>query len=190
MLMSASVAELPARDIQRLEMKPLGPINGKSFGTSISPWVVTLEALEPFAAEPPTREIPPTPYLSDSKAKSSYDVSLRAEIVSRGKSTQLCRAQLRWMHWTFRDMLAQQTINGCTVNTGDLLATGTVSVLGDDEHGCLLESTMGGRVAFTLGDGQERTWLEDGDEVRLSGIAGPGVGFGDCSGTISPALPF
>lgn len=165
-------------------------MNGKSFCTSISPWVVTLEALEPFAAAPPPKDSPVAAYLQDPKEKSSYDISLGVEILKRGKWTRLCKSELKAMYWTFRDLVAQQTINGCNVNTGDLLGTGTVSGTGDDEHGCLLETTMGGKKSIKLSGGDEMTWLQDGDEVRLTGFSGNGVGFGDCTGVIMPALPF
>ncbi|KAJ3940206.1 hypothetical protein N0V92_013931, partial [Colletotrichum tropicale] len=117
------------RDIQGFEMNPLGPMNGKSFGTSISPWVITLEALEPFATRPPTKDVPAQPYLLDHKEKSSYNIALKAEVLADGQTTT-------------------QTINGCNLNTGDVLATGTVSGAGDDEHGCLLEMTKGGKTAM------------------------------------------
>ncbi|OHE91894.1 X-Pro dipeptidyl-peptidase C-terminal non-catalytic domain-containing protein [Colletotrichum orchidophilum] len=179
-----------ARDIQGLEMSPLGPMNGKSFGTSISPWVVTLEALEPFATQPPPKDIPTQSYLLDKKEKTSYSIALKAEILTGDGATMVCRAQLGWMYWTFRDLVAQQTINGCNLNTGDVLATGTVSGAGDDEHGCLLEMTKGGKVGWKTSNGQDRTYLLDGDGVRMSGQAGDGVGFGDCVGFIGAARPF
>ncbi|KAH7166213.1 fumarylacetoacetase [Dactylonectria macrodidyma] len=179
-----------ARDIQGFEMQPLGPLNGKSFGTSISPWVVTLEALEPFATEPPAKQSAVKAYLQDKKAKSSYNIKLSAEVLSEGSETNVCKAQLQWISWTFRDLVAQQTINGCNINTGDLLATGTVSGVGDDEHGCLLEMTRGGKVEWELSNGKKRRYLEDGDGVRLTACAGEGVGFGDCTGFISAAKPF
>ncbi|KAI1503556.1 fumarylacetoacetase [Biscogniauxia marginata] len=176
-----------ARDIQAFEMMPLGPMNGKSFGTSISPWVVTLEALEPFATTRPARETPVTAFLQEPKERPAYNITLEAEILSNGKATKVCTSNVSWMYWTFRDLVAQQTVNGCNINAGDVLGTGTVSGTGDDEHGCLLESTKGGKVEFTLVDGQKRTYLQDGDGLRMSGFAGDGVGFGDCTGFITPA---
>ncbi|KAF6845343.1 X-Pro dipeptidyl-peptidase C-terminal non-catalytic domain-containing protein [Colletotrichum musicola] len=179
-----------ARDIQGFEMNPLGPMNGKSFGTTISPWVITLEALEPFATQPPPKDAPVQPYLLDKKEKSSYSIALQAEVLADGQATTVCNAQLSWMHWTFRDLVAQQTINGCNIDTGDVLATGTVSGGGDDEHGCLLETTKGGKVGWKLSNGQDRTYLQDGDGVRISGYAGGGVGFGECVGFVDAARPF
>lgn len=165
-------------------MRPLGPLNGKSFGTTVSPWVVTLEALEPFACEPPAKMFEPKPYLQDNKAKSTYDVKLEVEVLRGGKATTVCTAQQKWMYWTFRDLVAQQTINGCNLNTGDLLGTGTVSGLGDGHHGCLLELKKAGGVAPRLADGRPMVWLQDEDEVRFSGYAGAGVGFGECIGVL------
>ncbi|CAJ2507687.1 Uu.00g088730.m01.CDS01 [Anthostomella pinea] len=176
-----------ARGIQGFEMTPLGPMNGKSFGTSISPWVVTLEALEPFEVTPPPRDIRVPAFLEEVKQKPSYSITLESELLSEGKATKLCKSDVSWMYWTFRDLVAQQTVNGCNINTSDVLATGTVSGKGDDEHGCLLEATKGGKVDFTLVDGQKRTYLQDGDGLRMTGYAGNGVGFGDCTGFITLA---
>ncbi|KAI1337460.1 fumarylacetoacetase [Xylariaceae sp. FL0016] len=177
-----------ARDIQAFEMTPLGPMNGKSFGTSISPWVITLEALEPFETPAPPKDIPVKTFLKDPKEKSSYNITVESELISNGTTTtKLCKANASWMYWTFRDLVAQQTVNGCNISTGDMLATGTVSGKGDDEHGCLLELTKGGKVQMTLSDGQQRTYLQDGDGLRMTAYAGPGVGFGECIGYITPA---
>ncbi|KAK6217862.1 hypothetical protein LQW54_003150 [Pestalotiopsis sp. IQ-011] len=178
-----------ARDIQGLEMVPLGPMNGKSFSTSISPWVIPLDALEPFATEAPAKEIPAPVFLHEKKEKPSYNIKLEAELLRDGSATNLCTANVSWMYWTFRDLVVQKTINGCNLNTGDVLATGTVSGVGDDEHGCLLEMTKGGKVEFALADGAKRTYLQDGDGVRMTAFCGDGVGFGECTGFITPAKP-
>ncbi|KAH8664054.1 fumarylacetoacetase [Xylariales sp. PMI_506] len=179
-----------ARDIQGFEMTPLGPLNGKSFSTSISPWVVTLDALEPFAAAAPPKETPVSAFLHETKEKPSYNIQLEAEVLRDGVATKICKANLSWMYWTFRDLVAQKTVNGCDLNTGDILATGTVSGVGDDEHGCLLEMTKGGKVEWTLAaNGGERTYLQDGDGLRMTASCGEGVGFGDCTGFIIPARP-
>lgn len=171
-------------------MLPLGPINSKSFSTSISPWVVTLEALEAFATPPPPKQAPPAPYLQDSKKKSSYEISLEVEVVREGKTTKTCTAKLSWMYWTFRDLVAQQTINGCDINTGDLLATGTVSGVQDTEHGCLLELKLVREKSDKPPSSDDVIWLKDGDETRFTGYCGDGVGFGDCTGVLKPAVPF
>lgn len=170
-------------------MNPLGPMNGKSFATSISPWVVTLDALEPFATASPQKEFPVAAFLHEKKQKASYNIKLEAELLRDDKSTRLCTANVSWMYWTFRDLVVQKTVNGCNLNTGDILGTGTVSGVGDDEHGCLLEMTKGGKVEFALSDGAKRTYLQDGDGVRMTAYCGEGVGFGDCTGFITPAKP-
>lgn len=178
-----------ARDIQGLEMDPLGPFNGKSFGTTVSPWVVTLDALEPFEVPGVTREIPNCSYLDDKKEKNSYALNLDVTLISAGTATTLCKSKLEWLYWTFRDMVAHQTINGCSIRPGDMLATGTVSGSTEGSHGCLLESTRGGKQSVQLVGGGSRTFLENQDVVRMTGWAGevgsPScVGFGDCWGTL------
>ncbi|KAK6080152.1 X-Pro dipeptidyl-peptidase C-terminal non-catalytic domain-containing protein [Seiridium cupressi] len=178
-----------SRDIQGFEMSPLGPMNGKSFSTSMSPWVVTLDALEPFATAAPTKELPVAAFLHEKKEKASYNIQLEAELIRDNQSTKLCTSNVSWMYWTFRDLVVQKTVNGCNLNTGDILATGTVSGAGDDEHGCLLEMTKGGKVEFALADGTKRSYLQDGDGVRMTAYCGDGVGFGECTGLITPAKP-
>ncbi|KAK2015000.1 fumarylacetoacetase [Colletotrichum eremochloae] len=178
-----------ARDIQGVEMGLLGPMNSKSFATSISPWVVTLEALEPFATPPMPKARPPPPYLVDSGKTSTYDVTLQADILTEDGYTSICKSQLRWMHWTFEDIIAQQTINGCNIRTGDVMSVGTASGAGDAEHGCLLEVTNGGKVTWETSTGQKRMYLQDRDGVCISGYAGGGVGFGDCLGFIDAPDP-
>jgi len=102
-----------ARDIQGLEMNPFGPTNGKSFGTSMSPWIVTLEALEAFETQSPAKELSPTTYLKDLKVKNTYDIHLKAELVASDKSvTTICQSELKAMYWSFRDLVAHQTVNG------------------------------------------------------------------------------
>ena len=170
-------------------MEPLGPFNGKSFGTTISPWVVTLDALEPFSVPGVMREIPNAAYLDDKKEKNSYNLNLQVEIVTGKTSTLVCKSRLQWLYWTFRDMVAHQTINGCAIRAGDMLATGTVSGPTEGTYGCLLEITKGGKQTVQLADGGERKFLEDKDGVKLTGWAGEVgspecVGFGDCVGTL------
>ena len=180
-----------ARDILGLEIVPLGPLNGKSFITSISPWVVTLDALEPFAVPAPRHNTDPAPYLKDPNPNGSYSVELRAEILADGTSTPVCASRLDWMYWSFRSIVAHQAIGGCGLQSGDIVATGTASGTSSDSLGCLLELTMDGKKPFHLKSGSVRSYLEDGDVVRISGFAGSadsGVGFGECVGKVSPAL--
>ncbi len=176
-----------ARDIQGFEMQPLGPMNGKSFSTSISPWVITLDALKPFEVKAPERELKVASYLADSKPNNTYDVHLQADIIIDGQPTPMCRSELKTMYWSFRDLVAHQTSNGCNINTGDILATGTISGSSNQSHGCLLELTHGGEKAFVVEGGGKRIYLEDGDTVLITGCAGEGVGFGECVGSILPA---
>lgn len=200
--------DISARDIQALEMNPLGPLNGKSFATVVSPWVIGLEALKPYATtasiQKTTQKV--AKYLDEKNEKPGYSMELTAELWEdqTGKSsinenndregvrnirikTPLCKARLESMYWTFRDMVAHQTVNGCPLQTGDVLATGTVSGARDDEHGCLLEMTKGGKKAFVSATGRQKTYLEDGDMIRLAALAGKGVGFGECDCFVAPA---
>ncbi|KIW88816.1 fumarylacetoacetase [Cladophialophora bantiana CBS 173.52] len=182
-----------ARDIQRLEMPPLGPFNGKNFATTISPWVVTLEALEPFKLQLPERDVPVPPHLDTKDQKVGYDITCMAELLSpntgetNGTSTTLCESNTNRFYWSFAHLIAHQTAGGCKLATGDILATGTISGPAKTQHGCLMELTKGGKEAFTLQGGSERIYLQDGDTVRLSAFAGSaddGVGFGECLGVI------
>lgn len=180
------------RDVQWFEMIPIGPLNSKNVGTSMSPWIVTLDALSQFETAPPPRDFPVAPYLDDPKQKSTYAVQLQVEIVADGQSTITGRSRLDSMYWTFRHLVAHQTIGGCNLNTGDILASGTVSGSDADSYGCLMEKSKGGKVPFILADGSERRYLNDGDTVRMTGwgVGAAGVGFGECMGTIMPAQAF
>ncbi|KAK5098953.1 hypothetical protein LTR24_001581 [Lithohypha guttulata] len=178
-----------ARDIQGLEMNPLGPFNGKSFGTSISPWIITADALEPFRVSGRIKEELPAPYLRSKRNTNHYAVQLNAEIEVHGARSMVCQSRCEWLYWSVSDMVAHHTINGCPLNAGDILATGTVSGNEVGSHGCLLEITKGGKEPLDLSKGVRRTYLEDGDVVRLTGWAGtPGtgeyVGFGLCYGQL------
>lgn len=172
-------------------MKPLGPLNGKNSGTTISPWVVTKEALENFTTPGPPRKVPIPRYLQDPE-NTTYRVRVQTEIISGGKATVVGAADVQSMYWTARQMLAHTASAGAALRTGDVLATGTVSGAVEGSRGCLLEATEGGKVPVALDDGTERRYLEDGDVVRLSGIAGDndsGVGFGECVGKLVPGRP-
>ncbi|KAF1816412.1 fumarylacetoacetate hydrolase family protein [Eremomyces bilateralis CBS 781.70] len=186
-----------ARDIQAHEMTGLGPNNGKSFGTSISPWIITLEALEPFkmALDSPQRTVPS--YLDDPHS-CTYTVDLTVEILhgsDHASSTTVCTTALQTLYWTFRHILAHQAVGGSGLRTGDVVACGTVSGAADSQRGCLMEATRGGKQPLTLTDGSTRVYLEDGDVVRLTGAASStkgvaGVGFGECIGQLCPARPW
>ena len=170
-------------------MQPLGPHNGKSFATTISPWIVTTLALEPFAVKSPPRRIS-NGYIADTAVeKNTYDIHLEASILSGEKDsrTVVCSSELKGMDWTLRDLMMQKTVNGCQIEVGDILASGTVSGSGEGEGGCLLEVNGGGKTEWKMKNGERRTWIEDGDSVVLAGWAGEGVGFGECIGTVVSA---
>jgi fumarylacetoacetase len=193
------VNDWSARDIQVWEGQPLGPFLAKSFATSISPWVITFDALEPFrcpAFPRPDGDPQPLPYLSDpsNDAAGGFDVrvevTLRSETMRRAGSAtvSLSRGTLRDMYWTFAQMLTHHTSNGCNLRPGDLLASGTVSGPDEGAEGCLLEMTRGGKRPIRLPGGEERSFLADGDEVVMrawcerDGYAR--IGFGECRGRI------
>lgn len=183
------VNDWSARDIQGLEMNPLGPFNGKNFGTSISPWVVTLAALEAHQVPAPERMGPVAPFMDDAGAV-NYDIQLTGSITRSGTRTETCKVGFETMYWTFRHMLAHHAIGGCSLRTGDLIASGTVSGEGEHEHGCLLELTKNGKQASQLDDGSELRYLADGDEVTYEAVVGngsAGVGFGACVGIVKSA---
>lgn len=181
-----------ARDIQAWEYVPLGPFLGKSFGTTISPWIVTLDALAPFASDAPDQNPPPLPYLAEKESK-NYDISLQVSIVPAGQKDAciISRSNFKHLYWTITQQLAHHTINGCNLRPGDLLGTGTISGPEPDSYGCLLELTWNGQKPLSLG-GTTRTFLDDGDEVIFTGCCkgdGYNVGFGRCSGKILPSPP-
>jgi fumarylacetoacetase len=171
------VNDWSARDLQAWEYVPLGPFLGKSFLTSVSPWVVPLAALEAARVHPPARDVPLLPYLDDAGAEPwgldiAIEVRLDGELVSCPPFAP--------MYWTAAQQLAHMTVNGASLRTGDLFASGTVSGPGADQRGSFIELSWGGREPLTLADGRTRTFLEDGDEVTISATA-PGTGGGRIS---------
>ncbi|WP_431303598.1 fumarylacetoacetase [Sediminicoccus sp. BL-A-41-H5] len=191
-----------ARDIQAWEYQPLGPFLGKSFATSISPWIVTPEALEPFRIPQPPRpagDPPPLPYLWDAadQASGGLGLALEAWLVTPGLAAQglpphrIADSHARHMYWTVAQMVAHHSSNGCNLNPGDLFGSGTISGPGREGYASLLEATQGGREPLKLASGEERGFLEDGDEVILRAIARREgfvpIGFGECRGRVLPA---
>lgn len=182
----------PARDIQGFEMTPLGPFNGKNFGTSISPWVVTPDALEAFHTEGQKPAVDLPKHLRN-PGHQSYAIRMQVDILAGNAATVTGTSWLQGLYWTPRQMIAHAVSAGAPLRTGDLLATGTVSGEGADARGCLLELTEGGIKSFKLIDGSERAFLQDGDVVRMTAVAGEeqsGVGFGECVGRLVASRPF
>jgi fumarylacetoacetase len=182
-----------ARDIQQWEYIPLGPFNGKSFATSISPWVVTMDALEPFRVEGPVQNPPPLPYLETSGPQ-AYDIHLEAMLIHAGRSaTTVCRTNARSLYWSVAQQFAHHTVSGCNTRIGDLMGSGTISGATPDSFGSLLELTANGTRPLKLPDGGERRFLEDDDEVVLTGWAQGKdyrIGFGEVRGRVVAARSF
>ncbi|SOZ08225.1 fumarylacetoacetase [Cupriavidus taiwanensis] len=180
-----------ARDIQQWEYVPLGPFNSKGFGTSISPWVVTMEALEPFRRDNPAQSPEPLPYLQQ-QGQNAYDIALEVALQPEGAAapSTICRTNFKAMYWTMAQQLAHHTVSGCNVRVGDLMGSGTISGTTPDSYGSLLELTRNGAEPLTLADGSQRSFLQDGDAVIMTGYCqgdGYRVGFGTVSGKILPA---
>ena len=197
------VNDWSARDIQRWEYQPLGPFLSKSFATSISPWIVTTEALEPYrttAFKRPESDPEPLPYLFSrgDVERGGFDLCLEVFLSSRRmreegiEPVRLSRSNLKDLYWTAAQMVAHHTSNGCNLRIGDLLASGTVSGPGKESLGCLLELTRSGTQPVALPGGESRNFLQDGDEVVFRGYCErPGfarIGLGECRGIVLPAL--
>ena len=182
-----------ARDIQAWEYQPLGPFQAKAFATSISPWIVTRAALEPFRAPTPKREVDLLPYLQEDKP-SLYDIDLSILIQPEGGEQEvLARTNYKEMYYSAAQQLAHHSSSGCAMNAGDLLGSGTISGPEKSQRGSLLELSWAGKEPITLKDGTTRTFIEDGDTMILTGHAqgdGYRLGFGVCSGKILPAKSF
>jgi fumarylacetoacetase len=192
-----------ARDVQAWEYQPLGPFLAKNFATTLSPWIVTLEALAPYRTSwtRPAGDPQPLAYLDSRQVRQSgaIDVQLEVYIDTAGMraagtpSHRLARSNFRHSYWTVAQMVAHHTVNGCNLEAGDLLGSGTQSGPAADEAGSLLELTVGGKQPLTLASGETRTFLADGDRVTLRGWCDkPGyarVGFGEVAGTVLPATP-
>jgi fumarylacetoacetase len=190
-----------ARDIQGWEYQPLGPFLSKNFASTVSPWVVTLEALAPFRVpfERPAGDPRPLPYLDSEHNRREGALDIRLEVELRTASAQaagrpgatLCRTSYRHAYWTIGQLVTHHTVNGCNLQPGDLFGSGTLSGPTAGEAGALIELTQGGRNPLQLPDGEQRTWLEDGDTVVLRGWCerdgAARIGFGECAGTVLPA---
>ena len=179
-----------ARDIQKWEYVPLGPFLGKSFASSMSPWIVTMEALEPFKVSGPEQDPKVLPYL-EYEGDYNYDIQLEVGIQPEGSAEKVVsNSNFKYMYWNMLQQLAHHTINGCNVNVGDILASGTISGKDASSYGSMLEISWGGKKSVKMKDGSERRFIEDHDTVILRGHAekeGIRVGFGEVSGTILPS---
>ena len=183
------VNDWSARDIQKWEYQPLGPFLAKNFATTVSPWVVTLDALEPFRCRGPEQEPRPLSYLQCSD--SAFDIALEVWLAPDGvAATRICESNYRYLYWSMAQQLAHHTVGGCNLRTGDLLASGTISGPTDDSRGSLLELAWRGEEPLSLDSGEQRSSVQDGDTVTLTGwCQGDGyrVGFGECSGQLLAA---
>ncbi|MDX5348018.1 MAG: fumarylacetoacetase [Hymenobacteraceae bacterium] len=181
-----------ARDIQSWEYVPLGPFLAKNFCSTVSPWVVTLDALEPFRVPGPVQEPEVLPYLKYSGDKNidiNLEVLLQNESISA--ETIICRSNYKYMYWNMEQQLAHHTVNGCNIQIGDMYASGTISGKEKDSYGSMLELTWRGTNPLQLPDGTERKFIEDGDTVIMRGYAennGIRVGFGEVRATVLPAV--
>lgn len=186
------VNDWSARDIQKWEYQPLGPFNAKNFATSISPWVVMLDALEPFRCAGPEQDPEPLPYLRCANDW-SYDIELEVWLQGEKMETgrRICASNFKHMYWNICQQLAHHTVTGCPVRPGDMMASGTISAPDSDGYGSLLELTWRGTRPLIFADGEQRKFLADGDTVTMAGYCqgdGYRIGFGEVTGTILPAL--
>lgn len=184
-----------ARDLQQWEYVPLGPFNAKTFASSISPWIVTMEALEPFKTSSPAQEPKPLTYLREDNSSNSYDINLSVEIQPENsdQADVICETNFKYMYWSMAQQLAHHTIAGCNVQVGDLMGSGTISGPTPNSYGSLLEITWNATKPLTLSNGEQRTFIQDGDTVIMKGHCekdGLRIGFGTVIGKILPAINF
>lgn len=182
--------DLSARDIQKWEYIPLGPFLAKNFGSVISPWVVTLDALDAFRVPGYKQDPEPLPYLTQTEDR-NYDIQLDVAIKPNGGSAHsVCKSNYRYMYWNMCQQLTHQTVNGCNLNVGDMYASGTISGPDASEFGSMLELSWRGTKPIAMPDGTERKFLQDGDTCIMRGYAekdGVRIGFGECAVKILPA---
>lgn len=182
-----------ARDIQRWEYVPLGPFLAKNFASTMSAWIVTMEALEPFRVEGPHQDPEVLPYL---QTRGAHNFDLQLEVLiqpDQDTPSTVCRSNFRYMYWSMAQQLAHHTVNGCDVHVGDVCASGTISGPTPDSFGSMLELSWKGSREVPLSGGKTRKFIQDGDTVLMRGYGereGIRVGFGDCAATVLPAKPF
>lgn len=182
--------DLSARDIQKWEYVPLGPFLAKNFGSVISPWIVTLDAFQPFRVEGPKQEPEVLPYLRQDKP-SNYNIELEVHIQpDKAGPTKVCHSNFKFMYWSMAQMLAHHSVNGCNMRVGDMLASGTISGPQPSAYGSMLELAWKGTKPLKMSDGTERKFIQDLDTIIMKGYArkdGVRIGFGECITTILPA---
>ena len=178
-----------ARDIQKWEYVPLGPFLAKNFASSISPWIVTLDALEPFRTSSPVQEPKPLAYLQQ-EGDHAFDINLEVTIAPENVApTLLSKSNFKYMYWTMSQQLTHHTVNGCRVNSGDMMGSGTISGSTPDSFGSMLELTWGGKNPITMKDGTERKFINDGDTITMTGYCQNElvrIGFGEVSSKLLP----
>lgn len=178
-----------ARDIQKWEYVPLGPFLAKNFATSISPWIVTMDALEPFRTKGPKQDPTPLPYLQQN-GKHAYDINLEVQIEPENvKPTTVSKSNFKYMYWSMCQQLAHHTSNGCRVNSGDMMGSGTISGPTPDSYGSMLELTWNGKNPIVMNDGSERKFINDNDTVIITGYCKNNevrIGFGEVSSKLLP----
>ena len=178
-----------ARDIQKWEYVPLGPFLAKNFATSISPWIVTMDALEPFRTKGPKQDPTPLPYLQQ-KGKHTFDIHLEVAITpENGTPNVVSNSNFKYLYWSMCQQLAHHTSNGCRVNSGDMMGSGTISGSTPDSFGSMLELTWGGKNPIKLNDGTERKFINDNDTVTITGFCKNNevqIGFGEVSSKLLP----
>jgi len=179
-----------ARDIQKWEYVPLGPFLAKNFASHISPWIVTLEALEPFRVSGPEQDLKVLPYLEYEGVK-NYDIKLEVGISPEGSEEQIvCNSNFKYMYWNMAQQIAHHTMNGCNLNVGDMMGSGTISGKSEDSYGSMLELAWAGSKPVQLNDGTERKFINDNDTVIMRGHCekeGIRVGFGEVRTKLLPA---
>ncbi len=182
-----------ARDIQAWEYVPLGPFLGKSFASTISPWIVTLDALDGFRVDGPTQDPAPLPYLAQG-GRENFDIKLEVAIQpENSEETVVATSNFKYMYWSMAQQLAHHTVNGCNVQSGDMMGSGTISGPTKEEYGSMLELTWRGQNPIKLKDGSQRKFINDNDTVVMRAHCENDeirLGFGDCIGKVLPALPF
>ena len=182
--------DLSARDIQKWEYVPLGPFLGKNFGSVVSPWIVTLEALDPFRVQGPEQDPPVLSYL-EYQGEKNFDIKLEVFLKPQGgKENLICSSNFKYMYWNMAQQLAHQTVNGCNINPGDMYASGTISGPTQDSYGSMLELAWKGTKPLKMDDGGERKFIHDHDAIIMRGYAKNDkvrIGFGETRTTILPA---